>query len=128
MGVHSEAMHRLSAVLLIALSGYSLAGPAVLAADDESSLPACCRRAGKHHCAMTGGASESSAGPVLRSARCPLFPSAKVPANRIVTFAGSRPAMLWVLIGQPADHAEVRSISRICYHRPGEKRGPPHLL
>jgi hypothetical protein len=120
-------MHRISAGLLIALFGLSLMSPAVFASGDDSNLPACCRRAGKHHCSMLGA--DPSAGPSLRSAPCPLFPSApNIPANRIVTFVGSRPPVFAGMVDRSAECPEVTSISRISYHRPGEKRGPPVLL
>lgn len=127
-------MHRISAALLIALFSFSLAGPAVFASNDDSNLPPCCRRGGKHHCAMMDGAmlhaaADSSAGPSLQAARCPLYPSApNIPANRIVTFVGARPPVFAGLVSRPAHRVEASSIFRIAYHRPGEKRGPPSLL
>jgi hypothetical protein len=45
-------MYRLSAILLSAFFSFSLISPAVFAADPDASLPACCRRDGKHHCAV----------------------------------------------------------------------------
>lgn len=123
------AMHRISAGLLIALFGFSLLSPAVFASDDESNLPPCCRRAGKHHCAMMDVAPDSEAGPSLRAAPCPSFPVApNVPANRTVSFVASRPPLFAGLIARPTAHPEARSISRISYSRAGEKRGPPSLL
>jgi hypothetical protein len=120
-------MHRISAGLLIALFGFALVSPAVLASGDDSNLPPCCRRAGKHHCAMQD--LHPSAGPTLRGARCPLYPIApNAPANRIVTVAGSRLPAFAGLLGHPADHRDRTSISRITFLRPGEKRGPPALL
>jgi hypothetical protein len=114
-------MHRISAGLLIGVFGFALVGPAVFASGGDSNLPACCRRAGKHHCAMP-----DSAGSALQSTPCPLFPSApNLLANRIVVFAGSTPPAVSASIVQPADPREAISISRVAFHRPGEKRGPP---
>src|ERR1700743_3776323 len=50
------AMRRAQALLLLGLFSFALISPALLAADPDSALSACCRRDGKHHCAMeTGG-------------------------------------------------------------------------
>lgn len=122
-------MHRTAAALLIALFGFSLVSPAVFASDEDLKLPPCCRRAGKHHCAMTDMPWDSPAGPSFRDARCSLFPSAaNIPANRIVTFAGTRPPVFAGLVSRPADCPEMKLVSRISYSQAGEKRGPPNLL
>ncbi len=65
-------------------------------ADPEASLPACCRRHGKHHCNMTAAMMATlaaSSGPALTTSPCPLYPTAAAPV-RIVTayFAVMLPA------------------------------------
>jgi hypothetical protein len=55
--------------------------------DPEASLPACCRRHGKHHCHMTMemmAMLAASSGPVWTAPPCPLYPAAATPV-RIVT-------------------------------------------
>jgi hypothetical protein len=69
-------MHRISATWLIVLSSFSLTGPAVFALDEESKLPACCRRGGQHHCAMQASQWESPSGPILNTGKCSTFPLA----------------------------------------------------
>ena len=77
---YTKSMHRVSAVLLMALFSFSLIPPSAFAADPESGLPACCRRNGKHLCAIP--AHGNSSGPVLTSSRCPFYPGAmQVPAS-----------------------------------------------
>ena len=63
-----------SIVLLCTFAGNTV--PAWFLADPESSLPACCRRDGKHHCAMMEAAERDSSCS-LRAAqrRCPQYPS-----------------------------------------------------
>src|SRR5213082_915167 len=63
-------MRRLWATLLLAVIGFALIGPALLAASADTNLPACCRRDGKHHCATPA----SSNGPSIQPVRCASFP------------------------------------------------------
>ena len=122
-------MRRISASLLIVLFSASLISPALFARDDESNLPPCCRRAGKHHCAMRDMQANSSAGPSVAAAPCPMFPLASsVAVNQIVTLAGSRPPLVAGYASRAAWHPQARSVYRICYRRAGEKRGPPSRL
>ena len=63
-------MRRVTASLLLAVFGLPLAaflGPAAAGA----ALPACCRRDGKHHCAMNGAGN----GLLLVAQPCNAFPS-----------------------------------------------------
>lgn len=70
-------MRRSLSILLMLVFGL---GPLTLAIqqNDDSSLPACCRRHGAHHCAMSGDAGPqqlNSQLPVFKApSRCPLFP------------------------------------------------------
>jgi hypothetical protein len=98
-----------------------------LLADSESSLPACCRRDGKHHCAMM---EKETAGPSWRTAtrKCPLFPKSTVAfftdqavPSPIVCVAG------WIA-SQPADKAQTEVLYRISHSRTRQKRGPPSFV
>lgn len=73
-------MRRALSILLVIFFGL---GPltATLQGADDSSLPACCRRNGAHHCAMADAASarvvvaSSSGRPILSTpTHCPLYP------------------------------------------------------
>jgi hypothetical protein len=72
-------MHRLLASLLALLFGFPLITQ-FLAVSARTDLPACCRRDGKHHCALSEMASapESAGGVGLTAVRpkCPLYPQA----------------------------------------------------
>lgn len=119
-------MRRLVANLLVALLGFALISPAVFAQDADGSLPACCRRAGKHHCGMMMSESGSSLTPALRTGRCPLFPnSAAAAANSPSTFPpfGIRAAIACVRASAIAQSVPAAYES---VHDPATpKRGPP---
>ena len=122
-----SAVRRVSAILLMVLIGFSLIGPA-FSADTESSLPACCRRAGQHHCATGMGSSESS-GPAFQTGHCPLFPgSLVVPAGSGALLAVVYSAIGVLLVFEAASlrspsagHPVFRGLSH-------QKRGPPFLI
>ena len=73
-------MRRLLSISMVLFLGLSpLIG--TLEASDDTRLPACCRRHGEHHCAMTApmaamlAEAESRATPILTAPMsCPLFP------------------------------------------------------
>lgn len=119
----------IAAALLLSFSG-DTALPALLA-DSGSSLPACCRRDGKHHCAMLEAfeKQQESAGLSWKSAsrKCPLFPKSAVgflthPATpqRTVSFAGSTAEY-------PVHKAQTEVLYRISHSRARQKRGPPSI-
>src|SRR5579872_5652376 len=111
-------MRRISAILLLALFSFSLIGPLSFAQDAESNLPACCRRGGKHHCAMTTVRSESSSGPALQTARCPLFSlDQNVPGNRSVNVATASRAIFAGLVSHPTSRPQTEALCQISYSR-----------
>lgn len=122
-------MRRIWAILLVAVFGFSPIAPAVFASDPDSKLPPCCRRGGKHHCAMTAGQSASPSGPSLRADRCALFPDAQsIPAGQTVSLSGVAPAIFAGLLSHPAVCPRTEALCRISYSRAGQKRGPPAPL
>jgi hypothetical protein len=122
-------MRRTVSILLVSLFSFALIGPAVSASDADSQLPACCRRDGKHHCAMTENQPAPSVGPLLHAARCPSFPAAKaVPASRTLGLVRISQAIFAGLVSHPASRPQTEALYRISYSRAGQKRGPPTLL
>jgi hypothetical protein len=116
-----------SAILLLIVFGLSLLSP-LLGADDESNLPACCRRAGKHHCSMTrrSGSSDSVEGSAWNNnGRCPSYPGFAPGTFPIV--AGVAPAASAAALA--VRHASCRSFElRVLSSlrlRAHSKRGPP---
>jgi hypothetical protein len=119
-------MRRLWAILLLGVSAFSLIAPELLAADLNSILPACCRRAGKHHCAMPAG---QQSGPAMQPARCAAFPvSAPATAPRATAIVPAAFTLCARLADQAAAICEVQPISRASCHRATIDRGPPSLL
>jgi hypothetical protein len=124
-------MRRASAILLLALLSLAVAMPMVLA-DPESQLPACCRRDGKHHCAMMAMAdSEEPSDPVLAAVRatCSYFPNVGAVASHPNTIAPEiSPDIFTAIISHPAIQAQLEAHHRISFSRTHPKRGPPIRL
>ena len=122
-------MSRLSAILLLVQITLSLIAPALFAGSDVN-LPACCRKDGKHHCAM----SDSDAavpGALIQGvkAKCPAFPkgeAAPVSSNAGVLI--HLKAHVAAIISYPAAAAQAETLYRVSFSRSSQKRGPPSLL
>jgi hypothetical protein len=119
----------LSAILLLFLFALSLASP-MLSSAGESSLPACCRRAGQHHCSLGAAATaegRSQSGPALRdSGRCPMYPAFTVSTiagfDGILAANGSAICMAAKAASCGSFELRVLSYLKIRAH---SKRGPP---
>ena len=128
-------MRRVSAILLVILFSFSLAGPALFQ-DAESSLPACCRRDGKHHCGMADrdvadAVQMPSSGPSVDAlrAKCPFFPNggAVVPESGPALLAATHSAVV-SFASQAAAPVQTDAGYRISSNTSHQKRGPPSLL
>jgi hypothetical protein len=79
-------MRRLLSITLVAMLGLPSV-MAMLPASNESRLPACCRRDGAHHCAMSAGMTARMMEYVSRTpgfsapSHCPLYPAHASPAT-----------------------------------------------
>jgi hypothetical protein len=114
----------ISIVALFAVIAPSILVLTVLLPSPESKLPACCRRDGKHHCAMaemTAGKKQVKA----LASTCPfrslpfVTPHVKtyLPQASLTNFAG--------LKSHPAVHAQTFTAFRVAQARSHHKRGPP---
>lgn len=123
-------MRTLVAILLLAVFGLPLALPLLAQGEiSEAGLPACCRRTGAHHCAMSAGerAQASPHSPAFSApeGRCPygaqapatVHPESFAPAPANAIFAD--------LLSHPAVHAQTECRWRIARDRSRQKRGPP---
>jgi hypothetical protein len=121
-------VRRISAIVLLALFSFSLIGPALLSADSDSNLPACCRRDGKHHCSsMSGSDQTSSSGPSFKSGEtCPFFPGSFITPTGSDTFI---PVVSAAASVPHADRSPVQFSTQASGHsyldRSHQKRGPP---
>ena len=136
---HSHARHaytqthtsvqKLLSLVLLAILGLALAAPALTGGQaSESTLPACCRRAGLHHCAMHHNApSPTGTRLATLTERCPFTPSGPPIAHLAhwSTAPGTRSLalLLTLLIGL----AQTECLRRIARDRARGKRGPPTL-
>jgi hypothetical protein len=117
-------MRRALASILLGLLSFPLIAP-VLRANTVSDLPACCRRDGKHHCAM----SESAAGEGLKAAQtqCPLFPktAAIVQSSSKIILLGAAPRMGALPPSCSTTLTADQDRPRLAAHYAIQKRGPP---
>jgi hypothetical protein len=106
-----------------------------LSADDDSRLPACCRRHGAHHCAMSGltatqmaalmSAAEPGKQNVKAPTTCPYFPGYTVALNSMTLALAPAPISLPALLAQPHSPAAGRTTALISQIRTRANRGPP---
>lgn len=121
-------MRRALAWLLLVLIGIPLISPLLLA-DPRPEMPACCRRDGKHHCAMPAPDGESApAGPAVRGlqAKCQFYPkTGALPANSKagILAVGCRIVAGYALPVQ-VDAPECHH-PRLAARHAERKRGPP---
>jgi hypothetical protein len=129
-------VQRVSAVLLLVLFNFSLMAT-FAPADSESKLAECCRRAGKHHCALMGSAgsigsmSQESSGPAVRptAGKCPYSPRGgpSSPYGKTPLPRAARTAVA-SLVSHPAGPAQTEARYRVSFSRVRQKRGPPSPL
>jgi hypothetical protein len=127
-------LRKLIAFALLALFGLPLITPLLaLSATSEANLPACCRRNGKHHCAMSMAEQSRMAdsGPRFQAPpeRCPYCPAQIVSASHNNIFA---PRIAQAIFAGIVSHAavipQVESWHRISRERSRHKRGPPSSI
>jgi hypothetical protein len=95
----------------------------------EASLPACCRRDGKHHCAMTANVMAGSEETQFKSApeSCPFRQDARAVAHLALAFAPPAQSFFAGLSSHPAIHEQTLAHLRTSECRSHQKRGPPLL-
>jgi hypothetical protein len=130
-------MRRILSILLLLVLGLGPAGTADALAPglrsgwtgkvDESRVPACCRRNGKHHCSMSAEQFADLSGETTVAAResCPCMPQ---------TLASTAPPLSALATGTPAaidfpaqfhaPHALI-SVVHTSNYRDWPRRGPP---
>ena len=119
-------MRRAIAISLLVFFGWMLAAPLVVT-DPEANLPPCCRRHGKHHCAMMDLAQRIGTGPAFTtvSERCPY----RQTANTATRGSGWQPENAPLLFAgfdrQPAPVERPCVLRRGATGRSHLKRGPP---
>lgn len=119
-------MRRALASLLLVLFSFPLVAPA-LASGTAAQLPPCCRRDGKHHCAMSPESADQD--PALRSigTKCPYFPrsTASSPNELSPAIAGNCGSLLLAMLSQRVLVRLNPPVAGSGLSRSHRKRGPP---
>src|SRR5215472_6144540 len=110
-------MRRVVALPLLALFSLALIEPAVYVSGGQSSVPECCRRDGKHRCALAGTGSEPGSGPVLEPERCPSFPAHAVAPRPSAGRIGIRQALVGGSEDRGAPHAKRENLLHFSFSR-----------
>lgn len=125
-------MRRAWAAILVVLFSYPLIAPAFASLPSDSELPACCRRNGKHHCAMYMAQmmlGQLSSRFVTVQEKCPYAPFARCPLMLPHSFPPpARRAVEGPAEGPTATVRAAEAGYRISADRARHKRGPPRLL
>lgn len=128
-GAVSDLMRRAFAILLVTVFGLPLIAPALVSVSNDAPLPACCRRDGKHHCAMAVEVGNIPSGARVISERCPYCPFSATPLLQPHPFATvSSPAVVGGVQGVAAVVRAAEAGYRISADRNHHKRGPPAAL
>ena len=126
---YDVGMRRALALLLLVGFSFPLIAPALTAPPDESTLPACCRRAGAHHCAMGDVTAVVPARSHSIAAKCPCCPFGRVALTLPHAFAALSATPSAALAAGPAIPVrDAEAGYRISADRTRHKRGPPTLL
>jgi hypothetical protein len=122
-------MRRVASALLLLVFSLPLIAPAFLSTPDDSQLPACCRRDGKHHCAMSMAMGNIPSRYRTVSEKCPFSPFAHPQLMVPHAFALHNATAVDRLPGSPESIIrEAETGYRISADRNRHKRGPPTLL
>ena len=129
-------MRRLLSILLLAVLLLPLCTPLLALAGapgiGDAGLPACCRRNGAHHCAMSAAGRAQLAARTRQWStppqRCPFRTLALAP-SQFSPFTPATPAagLFSAVLTHPSGTAQTQSRLRIARERSRHKRGPPSL-
>lgn len=118
-------MRRALISLLLAVFSFPLIGPVIFAGSD---LPACCRRDGKHHCAMSMDDSTAPGDAAWQSTpeRCSSFPkAAAIIGGANFAILQSSVKVFAEIVSHPSVQPQTEARYRVSFNRSRQKRGPP---
>ena len=122
-------VRRFLAISLLVVFGLPLVSPMFALGAIGASLPACCRRAGKHQCEMSAEARAvlSQHGPMFGAQveRCPYCPASVGVRTGDTLAAPVGQAVYAALVAHPAGVVQTESKLRVSLGRSRQKRGPP---
>lgn len=126
-------MRRFLSISLLLLFTLPLVSPLFAGSTADANIRACCRRNGKHHCAMSATAQTSANDPSkvhtgsLRE-RCPYNPASAAAINLPFVADPIPTAISADTPSHPICHAQTETLFRISSSRSHQKRGPPSLI
>jgi hypothetical protein len=128
----NRALKRILAILLLTVFGLPFATPLFASSrTSEASVPACCRRNGKHHCTGNLAAKTDLSGTSqLRNPaeKCPVAPQASVPVHHETNRPSISASIFASVVSHPCGSAQTESMWRVSRDRSRPKRGPPASL
>jgi hypothetical protein len=125
-------LRRLLSILLLAIIGLPFLTPLLAqGAAEDASLPVCCRKSGKHHCAMRLAdhlqASQSHQSTVSTvSETCPSYPGIVAATHPNLLADPVSVSVATALLSHPTGTVQTECKRRIAQDRSRQKRGPPY--
>jgi len=116
-------MRRSLAVVLATVVSLLLILPAFLGTG-EAALPACCRKAGKHHCMQMASESSGVSFSAIRE-KCPAYPHSSLLEKLQIFNPSLRQAVIAGSVTTPSAANQAEAGYRISHFRSRQKRGPP---
>lgn len=124
-----EALRKTLSILLLAAFGLPFLSTLLEgSAGAESTLPACCRRSGAHHCMMSAAQLETlqqSAQVTVLHSKCPLYPKASAPAHHPDYSFASPNFVLTTALSATDELGQIAAWARVALEGARHKRGPP---
>jgi hypothetical protein len=123
-------VRRIVSITLLLLVSFPLISPLFAASTAGSTLPACCRRAGKHHCVMPEMMGDPASGKGIHFSalreRCPYSPATVQAAASDLLLPQNHGVHLSIPHANLALRvAQEEAHYRISFDRTRQKRGPP---
>jgi len=117
-------VRRILATLVLAAISFTLVPLTLLGADEDT--PACCRKDGKHKCAMSGMEDES--GPTLHPvSQCPMLPPANAaPISAAIAVLAPKRDQIASITATLNSPEQAEAQYHVSFSRSRQKRGPPH--
>jgi hypothetical protein len=122
-------MCRAIAITLLALFGWTPVAP-LFAANSEANLPPCCRRHGKHRCAMQRllASCGKPGGPPAFDERCPYAGKSDAPAQMRLPRPEAGSAVAAAIVVEAAAAVEIPARRESYFFDSNPLRGPPALV
>jgi hypothetical protein len=117
-------MRRGLAIVVAMLLSWTLVLPA-FSLPVENNLPACCRRAGKHHCMMRGAQTQSGQSFATVGVKCPYSSHLTMNSHHEGYTQPVTGSFYAELVHHPAQSPQTEASYRVSFDRSRQKRGPP---